>query len=84
MNEGHLIFHEMQVDTQPFPVNIVELESKRVLIQPEVAIKGKGKNIVIGDPCTLNGSWGVDAQKALAKKTNKTRATGGKGDRAAD
>jgi hypothetical protein len=56
MNEGHLIFHEMQVDTQPFPVNIVELESKRVLIQPEVAIKGKGKNIVIGDPCTLNGS----------------------------
>jgi hypothetical protein len=31
------------VDTQLFPMNIIELASKRVLVRPEVADKGKGK-----------------------------------------
>jgi hypothetical protein len=42
------------VDTQPFPVNIIELASKKDLVWPEVADKGKGKNIIIGDPRTSN------------------------------
>jgi hypothetical protein len=79
LNEGQLIFHEIQVDTQPFHVNIVELARKKVLVWPEVANKGKGKNIFIGDPRTSNGSRGVVAQKALGKKTNKTRGAGGQG-----
>jgi hypothetical protein len=33
----------MQVDTQPFPVNTIELTCKKVLVQPEVADKGKDK-----------------------------------------
>jgi hypothetical protein len=36
------------VDTQPFPVNTIELTCKKVLVRPEMADKGKG--IVIGDP----------------------------------
>jgi hypothetical protein len=40
----------MQVDTQPFPVSAIELANKKVLVWPETADKGKGKNIVIGDP----------------------------------
>jgi hypothetical protein len=35
----------MQVDTQPFPVNMIELASKKVLVRPEVADKGKDKNM---------------------------------------
>jgi hypothetical protein len=31
------------VDTQPFPINIIELASKKVLVRPEVADKSKGK-----------------------------------------
>jgi hypothetical protein len=31
------------VDTQPFPVNIIELASKKVLVRPEVFDKDKGK-----------------------------------------
>jgi hypothetical protein len=40
----------MQVDTQPFPINTIELARKKVLVRSEVTDKGKGKNIVIGDP----------------------------------
>jgi hypothetical protein len=40
----------MQVDTQPFHINIIDQASKKVLVRPEVVDKGKGKNIVVGDP----------------------------------
>jgi hypothetical protein len=46
------------VDTQPFPINIIELESKKVLVRPEVIDKGIGKNIIVGDPRTSNISQG--------------------------
>jgi hypothetical protein len=45
----------MQVDTQPFPVNTIELASKKVLVRP---IKAKEKNIVIGDPHEGSGQEG--------------------------
>jgi hypothetical protein len=49
------------VDTQPFPINIIELASKRVLVRPEVVDKGKGKNVIIDDPRTSNISQGGSA-----------------------
>jgi hypothetical protein len=49
-----LAFQEMQVDTQPFPVNIVEPTYKEVLVRSKVADKGKGENVVISDPHTSN------------------------------
>jgi hypothetical protein len=67
----------MQMDTQPFHINIIEPTSKKVLVQPEMADKGNDKNIVIGDPRTLNISQGGIARKALDKKTNKSRGVGG-------
>ena len=70
-------FQEMQVDTQPFPINTIELARKRVLVRLEVAIKGKGKNIIIGDPRTSNVSHGGVARKAPDKKTNKSGGTEG-------
>jgi hypothetical protein len=45
VNEDRMSFQEMQVDTQPFPVNMIELASKKVLVRPEVADKGKDKNM---------------------------------------
>jgi hypothetical protein len=66
----------MQIDIEPFPVNIIELTNKKVLVQPEVTDKDKGKNIVIGDPRTLNTSREVAAQKAPDKKTNMSEALG--------
>jgi hypothetical protein len=77
INEGRLVFQEMQMDTQPFHINIIEPTSKKVLVQPEMADKGNDKNIVIGDPRTLNISQGGIARKALDKKTNKSRDVGG-------
>jgi hypothetical protein len=59
------------VDTQPFPINRIEPISKKVLVRPEIANIGKGKSIVIGDPCTSNISQGRIARKAPDKKTNK-------------
>jgi hypothetical protein len=64
INEGQLIFQGKQVDTQPFPINIIELARKRVLIRPKVANKGKSKNIIIGDPRTSNISQGGIVRKA--------------------
>jgi hypothetical protein len=67
----------MQVDMQSFPINVIELANKKVLVRPKVADKGKGKTIVIGDPRTSNISLGVIAWKAPDKKTNKARGTRG-------
>ena len=47
INEGWLSFQEMQVDTQPFPINTIELANKRVLVQPKVGDKGKVSSLVI-------------------------------------
>jgi hypothetical protein len=69
----------MQVDTQPFSINIIELASKMVLVRTEVADKGKCKNIIIGDPHTSNISQGEVARKTSYRKTNKSGATGGGG-----
>jgi hypothetical protein len=66
----------MQVDTQPFLVNVIELASKKVLIRLEVVDKGKGKNIVNGDPRTSNISQGGIARNASNRKTNKFRGAG--------
>jgi hypothetical protein len=65
------------VDMQPFPVNVIELTNKKVLVRSEVADKGKGQNIVIGDPHTSNMSQGVIVRKAPDNNTNKTGGVGG-------
>jgi hypothetical protein len=40
------------VDMQSFPVNMIEIARKKVLVRSKVVDKGKIKNIVIGDPRT--------------------------------
>jgi hypothetical protein len=37
------------VDTEPFPINMINFDGKKVLIIPSMADKGKGKEVIIGD-----------------------------------
>jgi hypothetical protein len=77
INEGRLAFQEMQVDTQPFPVNTIDAECEKVLVRPEMANKSKSKDIIIDDPHTLNISQKEIAHKALNDKAKRSRCTGG-------
>jgi hypothetical protein len=49
INEGRLIFHAMQVDHNPFPINTLELNNSKMLIRSDQAQKAKGKNVIIGE-----------------------------------
>jgi hypothetical protein len=49
INEGRLTFHETQVDKTPFPINTMDLQQPKVLVQPHQAEATKGKNVVIGE-----------------------------------
>jgi hypothetical protein len=66
----------MQVDTQPFPVNTIELTCKKVLVRPEMADKGKG--IIIGDPRMSNISQKLVARKAPDEKAKKSEGAKGR------
>jgi hypothetical protein len=67
----------MQVDTQPFPINTTELTCKKVLVRPEMADKGKGKGIVIGNPRMSIISQKEIARKASNEEAKKFEGTGG-------
>lgn len=47
----------MRVDKQPFPVNLMDLNGKKVLVWPDVADKYKDKGIIIGDPRALDENF---------------------------
>jgi hypothetical protein len=59
----------MQDDTQPFPVNTIDLNNKKVLVRPEVADKDKGKGIIIGDPHILDENRKNLSREVVAEKT---------------
>jgi hypothetical protein len=67
----------MQVDTQPFPVNTVDVACEKVLVRPEIADKSKSKDIIIDDPRTSNTSQKEIARKAPDDKAKKSGGTGG-------
>jgi hypothetical protein len=69
INEGQLKFQEMQVDTEPFPMNMIDFEGKKVLIRPNTADKGKGKEIVIGNAREADGNHKISCRKVVAEKT---------------
>jgi hypothetical protein len=59
----------MQVDTEPFPMNMVDFEGKRVLIRPNIADKGKDKEVIIGNAREANGNRKISCRKVVAEKT---------------
>jgi hypothetical protein len=77
INEGWLAFQEMQVDTHPFPINTIDVACEKVLVRREMADKGKGKGIVIGDPRMSIVSQKEIARKASEEKAKKSEGAGG-------
>jgi len=37
----------MQIDQQPFPMNVIDLQGAKVLVRPHQAESTKGKNVII-------------------------------------
>jgi hypothetical protein len=67
----------MQVDTQPFSVNTIDIACKKILVRPEMADKVKSKDIIIGNPHMSNISQKEIARKAPADKAKKSGGTRG-------
>jgi hypothetical protein len=64
-----LKFQEMQVDTEPFPLNVIDFEGKKVLVRPSMANKGKGKEVIIGDARKADENNKISCRKVVAEKT---------------
>jgi hypothetical protein len=65
------------VDTQTFPINTIDVTCKKILVRPEMADKGKSKDIIIGNPRMSNISQKEIARKAPDDKAKKSGGTGG-------
>jgi CheY-like chemotaxis protein len=59
----------MQVDTEPFPMNMIDFEGKKVLIWPSIADKEKGKEVIIGNTREADERNKVSCTKVVAEKT---------------
>jgi hypothetical protein len=59
----------MQVDTEPFPMNMIDFEGKKVLVRPNTADKDKGKETIIGNAKEADGDRKVSCRKVVAEKT---------------
>jgi hypothetical protein len=59
----------MQVDTEPFPMNVIDFEGKRILVWPNTTDKGKDKEIIIGNTREADGNHKISCRKVVADKT---------------
>jgi hypothetical protein len=64
-----LKFQEMQVDMEPFPMNVIDFEGKKVLIRPGMADKGKGKEVIIDDARKADENNKISCRKVVVEKT---------------
>jgi hypothetical protein len=58
----------MQVDMEPFLINMIDFDGKKVLIRPSVADKGKGKEVIIGDVRNANENNKNSCKKVVVEK----------------
>jgi hypothetical protein len=50
-------------------MNMIDFEGNRVLIRPNIADKGKGKEVIIGDAREANGNHKISCEKVVLGKT---------------
>ena len=60
---------KFQEDTEPFPMNMIDFNGKRVLIRPSTADKGKDKEVIIGNAREADGNNKISCRKVMAEKT---------------
>jgi hypothetical protein len=59
----------MEVDTEPFPINVIDFDGKEVLVRPSAADKGKCKEVIIGDTRKADENNKNSCRKVVAEKT---------------
>jgi hypothetical protein len=59
----------MQVDTEPFPINMINFDDKKVLIRPSATDKGKGKEVIIGDVRKADENNKNSCRKVVVERT---------------
>jgi hypothetical protein len=59
----------MQIDTEPFPMNVIDFEGKKVLIPPSTTDKEKGKEVIIGNVWEADENNKTSCRKVVAEKT---------------
>jgi hypothetical protein len=73
----------MKLNTDPFPIGLVELKHKKILVRTDQAETTKGKNMVVSDDLrnrmvkTHNqeiGMWKDNVQRKPAKRVKPTSA----------
>ena len=69
----------MKVDKQPFPINTIDLDDKKVLVRSDVADKEKGKGIHIGDPRVLDENRKILSTEVFDEKMPSSPPTLGAG-----
>jgi hypothetical protein len=74
---------KMKLDVNPFPVSMVELEHRKILVSTDQAKMTKSKNVVVSDdprnwmirPHNLEiGMWKENVQRKPAKRVKPTSA----------
>jgi hypothetical protein len=86
INDGRLTLGDggkMKLDTNSFPISMVELEHKKILVCMDQAETAKGKNVIICDNLHNRmirphnpeiGVWKKNVQRKLAKRIKPTSA----------
>jgi hypothetical protein len=86
INNGQLTLGDggkMKLDTDPFPIGMVEIEHMKILVLTDQAETTKGKNVVISDDLQNRmiklhnpeiGVWKENVQRKPAKKVRPTSA----------
>jgi hypothetical protein len=73
----------MKLDMDPFPIGMVEIEHKKILVRTDQAETTKGKNVVILDDLRNQmikphnseiGVWKENVQRKSAKRVKPTSA----------
>jgi hypothetical protein len=64
-----LKFQEIKVDTEPFPMNMINFYNKKLLVRPNAADKGKYKETIIGNPWDANKNTKISYRKVVAERT---------------
>jgi hypothetical protein len=59
----------MQVDMEPFLMNVIDFEGKKVLIRPSTTDKEKGKEVIIGDAWKADENNKIYCRKVVTEKT---------------
>jgi hypothetical protein len=74
ISDGRLTFIEsakMKLDTDPFPINVIDFTNKKMLIRSDQTESARGKNVVIDDnappriirPKNPKGGWKINKKK---------------------